>query len=104
MTLIPIPIRHSLSQTTTDVSNDDGGKSGSDSPGSDGSSVKNLMVERLRHLSHLSTITENQNSPYSTNPGSRKVSFTLFSLLSIERCSYLLFCLQEKLSSELSDC
>ena len=35
------------------------------------------MVERLRHLSHLSTITENQNSPYSTNPGSRKVDLTL---------------------------
>ena len=35
------------------------------------------MVERLRHLSHLSTITENQNSPYSTNPGSRKVDLVL---------------------------
>ena len=32
------------------------------------------MLDRLRHLSHLSTITENQNSPYSTNPGTRRNS------------------------------
>ena len=32
------------------------------------------MLDRLRHLSHLSTITENQNSPYSTNPCSRRNS------------------------------
>lgn len=34
---------------------------------------KARMIERLRNLSHLSTITE-QNSPYSTNPGSRRNS------------------------------
>lgn len=31
------------------------------------------VLERLRNMSHLSTITE-QNSPYSTNPGSRRNS------------------------------
>lgn len=70
------PSEETYGRTTDDV-NDDGGRRGSgsgSSSGSDGSLVNNLMVERLRHLSHLSTITENQNSPYSTNPCSRKNS------------------------------
>jgi hypothetical protein len=37
-------------------------------------SVKDMMVDRLRNLTHLSTISENQNSPYSTTPNSRRNS------------------------------
>ena len=76
------PVQHFLrfSQTTSDANDDGGGRSRSGSGsggspgGSEGSSVKDLMLDRLRHLSHLSTITENQNSPYSTNPGTRRNS------------------------------
>ena len=48
--------------------------SGDNPGGTDGSAPTAGMADYLRNLSHLSTITENQNSPYSTNPGSRRNS------------------------------